>query len=185
MTVPRWPYPNGHRFTKSECRRVRDAVNSYGYRWGLRPIAPFHDTKRAVHATHTDSGYNGWELLYAEIRPVRHLPALKHEKGGAAIETWFALRSSGWRPIVDESADGWGFRPESAPLDYVHEIEPLPTRRAIAAISRWTWCRGCDAELAVTREGWCAWCVVAPVALSADDLRPIGAPLGYTPPVTL
>lgn len=185
-TRPTWQYPNQHRFTSGEMRRVMDGINSYAYRWGLRGISPFHEVKRARHAAHTDSGYNGWELLYAEIRPVRRLcHELMDVKGGAFLPHWFALRDNGFRPIVEEHDARWSFRVDSVPLDYLHEIEPLPTRKGIAAISRWTWCRGCDADLAVTMAGWCESCAMASVSMSGSDLRPVGAPLGYVPEATL
>ncbi len=185
-TPPIWTYPHQHRFTKSEQRRVLDAVNSYAYQWGLRGVSPFHDVLRARHARHTDSGYNGWELLYAELKPARLLVHdLKDVKGGHFLSTWFALRSAGFRPIVEGSARTWSFVRESVPLDFFAEIEPKPTRVGIAAISRWTWCKGCDGELAVTRQGWCEVCALAPVSRSGEELRPIGAPIGYVPEATL
>lgn len=185
-TRPTWSYPNQHRFTKSQQRQVLDAVNSYAYQWGLIGVSPFHDVLRARRASHTDSGYSGWELVHAEINPARQLvPNLKDAKGGHFLPQWFQLRENGLRPIVETHDTRWSFRVGSVPLDYQHEIEPLVTRRGIAAISRWTWCRCCDAELACTRQGWCESCAMAPVSFSVDDVRPIGAPMGYVPEATL
>ncbi len=186
VTPAGWVYEHGHRFTKHEQRRVLDAVGSYAYQWGLRAVSPFHDVKRAVHSRHTESGFDGWELLYAELKPARQLVKdLADVKGGHFLTTWFALRDAGFRPIVEGQDARWAFLVGSVPLDFEHNVETLPTRRGIAAISRWTWCRGCDHELACTRQGWCESCALAPVAFSADDVRPIGAPLGYVPEATL
>lgn len=184
--VAAWPYPHQHRFTKSEVRRVMDALNSYAYQWGLRAVSPFHEVKRAVHSRHTDSGFDGWELLHADLKPVRRLVKdLESAKGGHFLPIWFALRDAGFRPVVESNDPRWTFKVGTVPLDYALEIEPQATRKGIAAISRWTWCKGCDLELAVTRSGFCESCALAPVGQSPDDLRPIGAPLGYVPEATL
>lgn len=186
MSRPDWPYGAGHRFTPHEARRIRDHVHSYAYRWGLIGVAPLEDVKRARRARHTDSGFDGWEHLHSTVKPIRLLSAvLADAKGGAYLPTWLELRRQGFRPIVDGTGAAWHFRDGTVPLDYRAEIEPLPIRRGIASISRWTWCRGCDSELAVTVQGWCEWCVVAPVSDSPDDTRPIGAPVGYVPEATL
>jgi hypothetical protein len=183
-TRPLWRFPHQHRFTKAEMRQVGDAIGTYAYQWGLIRVLPFHEVKRARHSRHTDSGFDGWDLLYAEIRPVaRLLETLANAKGGHSLPTWLALRADGFRPIVEGSSKAWTFRAGSAPLDYLHEIEPLPTRRGIATISRWTWCRGCDAELAVTAHGWCETCAAAAVSWTPPTVAPIGAPLGYVPEV--
>jgi hypothetical protein len=185
-TRPIWRFPSDHRFTTGERRSVIDAVGSYAYQWGLRPVSPFHDVQSARRSRHTESGFDGWQLLYAELLPVRRLlKDLQREKGGHFLTTWLTLRAAGFRPIVESQDARWSFQVGTVPLDFLYEVEPLPTRRGIATISRWSWCRGCDSELAATRAGWCAWCAVAPVALSADDVRPVGAPLGYVPEATL
>ncbi len=183
---PLWRYPHQHRFTALEMRRVGDAIGTYAYQWGLRRALPFFEVKRARTSSHTDSGFDGWQLLYAEIRPVRRLVAeLATTKGGHFLPTWFALRDAGFRPIVEGDGTDWTFRAGTVPLDYAAEIEALPTRRGIAAISRWTWCRGCDLELAVTVQGWCETCARAAVSYTPDAIPPVGAPVGYKPPATL
>lgn len=167
-------------------RQVGDAIGTYAYQWGLIRVLPFHEVKRARHSRHSDSGFDGWELVHAEIWSVERLAKERtEEKGWRYASTWLALRKAGFRPIVEGSSKAWTFRAGTAPLDYLHEIEPLPTRRAIATISRWTWCRGCDAELAVTAHGWCETCAAAAVSWTPPTVAPIGAPVGYVPEATL
>ena len=183
-TMLGWPYGNGHRFTASEMRRVMDGLGSYAFQWGLRAISPFHEHLRANPSRFTSSGYAGWTLVHATITPARQLAALERARGGTYLPVWWQLRKAGFRPVCPDFSSS-DFGDGSVPLDFAHEVESVATRRGIAAISRWTWCRGCDDELAVTRAGFCETCLLAPVGRSSDTVRPAGAALNYVMPADL